>query len=120
MLTDTMGAGESSKTTFLKQMQFLYSEEISQDERYMWRNIIYSNLTSVFQYFFRVREGHRRNTGSFQEIWAENLDKEVDAGLGDGLPSDFAMLLRWVLPYGSILEGALNHGMVDYIPAQLD
>jgi hypothetical protein len=41
------GQGESSKSTFLKQMQCIYDSGFSMDERKEWRAIIYENLVNT-------------------------------------------------------------------------
>jgi hypothetical protein len=48
------GTGESSKTTFLKQMQSLYSYKDLMDDGLGWRNIIYDNLRSAFRMLLSV------------------------------------------------------------------
>jgi hypothetical protein len=53
-----LGAGEASKTTFLKQMQHIYPNDALSVDRQAWRCIILDNLASAFQGFLDLLETH--------------------------------------------------------------
>jgi len=48
-LTDSVGAGESGKSTVLKQMRLLYASGFSRNEREDYRCIIFSNILNAFK-----------------------------------------------------------------------
>ncbi|KAI9813457.1 MAG: hypothetical protein M1827_004132 [Pycnora praestabilis] len=51
-----LGAGESGKSTVLKQMKLLYSEGFSSNERLEYRVIIFSNLINAFKVILDAME----------------------------------------------------------------
>lgn len=46
---DFIGAGESGKSTVLKQMRLIYAQGFSKSEKYEWRALIFNNLLSAFK-----------------------------------------------------------------------
>lgn len=44
-----LGAGESGKSTVLKQMKLLYAQGFSKSEKEEWRAIIFQNLQGAFK-----------------------------------------------------------------------
>jgi guanine nucleotide-binding protein subunit alpha len=49
MLTTFAGAGESGKSTVLKQMRVIHAGGFNQTERKQWRAVIFGNLVNAFQ-----------------------------------------------------------------------
>lgn len=47
--TAWIGAGESGKSTVLKQMRVIHTGGFSKSERKQWRVVIFSNLVNAFQ-----------------------------------------------------------------------
>lgn len=45
----SIGAGESGKSTVLKQMRIIHAGGFSKEEKKQWRVIIFSNLINAFQ-----------------------------------------------------------------------
>jgi G-protein alpha subunit len=45
----SIGAGESGKSTVLKQMRLIYAQGFSKAEKEEWRAIIFNNLLSAFK-----------------------------------------------------------------------
>ena len=43
------GAGESGKSTVLKQMRLIYAQGFSKNEKEEWRCIIFNNILSAFR-----------------------------------------------------------------------
>jgi guanine nucleotide-binding protein subunit alpha, other len=50
------GAGESGKSTVLKQMRIMHTGGFSKMERMQWRVIIFSNLVNAFQILLAAME----------------------------------------------------------------
>ena len=50
------GAGESGKSTILKQMKMIYAEGFSQQDRRQWRAVIFTNLVHAFQTVLNAME----------------------------------------------------------------
>ena len=49
MLTTFAGAGESGKSTVLKQMRVIHAGGFNQTECKQWRAVIFGNLVNAFQ-----------------------------------------------------------------------
>lgn len=45
----TAGAGESGKSTILKQMKLIYSQGFSKSERLDWKPVVFSNIVQSFR-----------------------------------------------------------------------
>lgn len=43
------GAGESGKSTILKQMKLIYSQGFSKSERLDWKPVVFSNIVQSFR-----------------------------------------------------------------------
>lgn len=50
------GAGESGKSTILKQMKMIYAEGFSPADRKQWRVVIFTNLVNAFQTILTAME----------------------------------------------------------------
>ena len=51
-----LGAGESGKSTFIKQMRIIHGEEYSQEERHEYRTVIYHNLLKGMKILVEARK----------------------------------------------------------------
>lgn len=49
LMRDSIGAGESGKSTILKQMRIIYSEGFHMEERKEVRQVIFSNMIVAFK-----------------------------------------------------------------------
>lgn len=56
MLNQVVGAGESGKSTVLKQMRIINAGGFNKTERKQWRAIIFNNLVSAFQTIFAAMQ----------------------------------------------------------------
>ena len=56
LLISLAGAGESGKSTVLKQMRLIHAGGFSPDERKQWRIVIFNNLTQAFSIISRAME----------------------------------------------------------------
>jgi len=56
MLTRIVGAGESGKSTVLKQMRLIHTKGFSPMERKQWKVTIFNNLLHAFQVIFGAME----------------------------------------------------------------
>src|SRR3954470_8380791 len=50
------GAGESGKSTVLKQMRLIYAQGFSKSEKEEWRAIIFNNILSAFKVIIDAME----------------------------------------------------------------
>jgi hypothetical protein len=53
---NSAGAGESGKSTVLKQMRIINAGGFNKTERKQWRAIIFNNLVSAFQTIFAAMQ----------------------------------------------------------------
>ena len=51
-----IGAGESGKSTVLKQMRLMHSDGFTRTEREQWRVVIFNNLVHAFQVIFSAMQ----------------------------------------------------------------
>lgn len=51
-----IGAGESGKSTVLKQMRVIHAGGFSKQERKNWRSVIFNNLINAFQVILGAME----------------------------------------------------------------
>jgi len=61
MITDILdetGAGESGKSTVLKQMRLINSGGFSEQERKQWRVVIFNNLVQAFVVILKAMDEH--------------------------------------------------------------
>jgi len=58
MLTTSAGAGESGKSTVLKQMRVIHAGGFTKNERKQWRVVIFNNLVNAFQILLGAMEEH--------------------------------------------------------------
>jgi guanine nucleotide-binding protein subunit alpha len=58
MLTAFAGAGESGKSTVLKQMRVIHAGGFTKTERKQWRAVIFNNLVGAFQTLLSAMEEH--------------------------------------------------------------
>ncbi|KHN97299.1 G protein alpha subunit [Metarhizium album ARSEF 1941] len=69
-----LGAGESGKSTILKQMRIIYSRGFPTQERQWWRRIIFNNIIDTFEMIshamadFAIRFDSRDNENFMREI----------------------------------------------------
>ena len=60
---DALGAGESGKTTILKQMRITHNKGFSADERISFKQVLYANLLSAFQIIVDIIEDEEIELG---------------------------------------------------------
>lgn len=65
MLTMILGAGESGKSTIIKQMRIIHSRGFPEEERHTTRAVIYSNIVIAFKVLLDIMN-------------AENIEFEQD------------------------------------------
>ena len=51
-----LGAGESGKSTILKQMKLIYANGFTDQDRKQWRVVIFANLVSAFHTILQAME----------------------------------------------------------------
>lgn len=65
MLTTVLGAGESGKSTIIKQMRIIHSRGFPEEERHTTRAVIYSNIVIAFKVLLDIMNAE--NIGFEQE-----------------------------------------------------
>ena len=71
-----LGAGESGKSTILKQMRLLYGTELSDDDLRMYGVVVRSNIVVAT----RKLCGHLRNLGLEEELDRESRNEDLEDG----------------------------------------
>lgn len=51
-----IGAGESGKSTVLKQMKLIYAQGFSKNEKLEWKPVVFSNIVQSFRVIFEAME----------------------------------------------------------------
>ncbi|KAK4089947.1 guanine nucleotide-binding protein alpha-2 subunit [Purpureocillium lilacinum] len=93
-----LGAGESGKTTILKQMRLIYSRSFSDRERLWWRPIIFRNIIesfrimqmvmSDFNYQFESPDSKVRPTIRCYTLLMSTILEKREVGPEDRFPQD--------------------------------
>ena len=76
------GAGESGKSTILKQMKLIYTRGFNKNERLEWKPVVFSNIIQSFRTIFEAMTELRYEF--------DNPDNEVSRFC---LPNSFPLLL---------------------------
>ncbi|KAK3056123.1 hypothetical protein LTS18_011693, partial [Coniosporium uncinatum] len=83
------GAGESGKSTVLKQMRVIHAGGFSRHERKQWRIVIFNNLVNAFQIVLGAMEEQDTDFEDEDNIrWAELLASDPDIGTEEAMPLD--------------------------------
>ncbi|OCL01028.1 guanine nucleotide binding protein, alpha subunit [Cenococcum geophilum 1.58] len=84
-----LGAGESGKSTVLKQMRVIHAGGFSKTERKQWRAIIFNNLVSAFQTIFGAMQEQETDFEDDDNIrYAELIAADPEIGLEESMPLD--------------------------------
>ncbi|CAC9893405.1 G-protein alpha subunit [Aureobasidium pullulans] len=84
-----LGAGESGKSTVLKQMRLIHTKGFSQSERRQWKVTIFNNLIHAFQCIQGAMEEHEVTFEDPKNIKAmELVCSEPEIGQDDPMPLD--------------------------------
>ncbi|UNI15378.1 G-Protein alpha subunit [Purpureocillium takamizusanense] len=84
-----LGAGESGKTTILKQMRLIYSQSFSERERLWWRPIIFRNIIEAFRIMQMVMSdfNYQFESPDSKTLMSKVLEKR-EIGPEDQFPQD--------------------------------
>ncbi|GIZ40887.1 hypothetical protein CKM354_000420800 [Cercospora kikuchii] len=84
-----LGAGESGKSTVLKQMRLIHTKGFSKEERKQWKVTIFQNLLHAFQVVFGAMEEQEVDFADPSNIrYAEIVAADPDIGPEDPMPLD--------------------------------
>ncbi|KAK3722460.1 hypothetical protein LTR37_002452 [Vermiconidia calcicola] len=84
-----LGAGESGKSTVLKQMRLIHSKGFSPQERKQWKVTIFQNLLHAFQVVFGAMEEQEVDFAEEGNIrFAELIAADPDIGPDESMPID--------------------------------
>ncbi|KAI9172450.1 putative beta-glucosidase M [Paramyrothecium foliicola] len=85
-----LGAGESGKSTILKQMKLIYSQGFSKNEKLEWKPVIFGNIVQSFQTIYdamnelNIAFANPENEKNMAQILVER-----EIGPNDRLPQEF-------------------------------
>ncbi|KAL2107104.1 hypothetical protein VUR80DRAFT_5702 [Thermomyces stellatus] len=85
-----LGAGESGKSTVLKQMKLIYAHGFSKSEKLEWKPVVFNNVVQSFQAIFEAMNDMDigfENPENEKNMAHIMVDQEVSAN--DPLPKDF-------------------------------
>ncbi|KAF2432719.1 guanine nucleotide binding protein, alpha subunit [Tothia fuscella] len=84
-----LGAGESGKSTVLKQMRVIHAGGFNKAERKQWRVIIFNNLVNAFQIILGAMEEQRTDFEDHDNVrYAEYIASDPDIGPNEPMPMD--------------------------------
>ncbi|KAK5135884.1 hypothetical protein LTR08_004534 [Meristemomyces frigidus] len=84
-----LGAGESGKSTVLKQMRVIHAKGFQLPERKQWKVTIFQNLLHAFQVVFGAMEEQEVDFAEDGNIrWAEVIAADPEIGPDDSMPLD--------------------------------
>ncbi|KJZ78737.1 Guanine nucleotide-binding protein alpha-2 subunit [Hirsutella minnesotensis 3608] len=85
-----LGAGESGKSTILKQMKLIYSQGFNKHERLEWKLVIFSNIVQSFRAISEAMTemGYHFDNSDNEKCMAHIL-VEREVGLHESLPRDY-------------------------------
>ncbi|KAI9889231.1 MAG: G-Protein alpha subunit [Vezdaea aestivalis] len=85
-----LGAGESGKSTVLKQMKLIYAQGFSRTERDEWRSIIFGNLNNAFKVILDAMEELEIDLGNSEnESYVHLISLEREIGHKEALPLEY-------------------------------
>lgn len=77
-----VGAGESGKSTILKQMKLIYSQGFSKSERLDWKPVVFSNIIQSFRTIQEaMTELHYEFDNGDNEVGISNVSKHCQQPL---------------------------------------
>ncbi|POR32603.1 Guanine nucleotide-binding protein alpha-2 subunit [Tolypocladium paradoxum] len=85
-----LGAGESGKSTILKQMKLIYSQGFNKQERLEWKPVIFSNIVHSFRAIHEAMielDYHFDNSDNEKHMAHILVENEI--GLEEMLPQDY-------------------------------
>jgi guanine nucleotide-binding protein subunit alpha len=92
-----IGAGESGKSTIIKQMMLLYAKGFSRADREKYRGIVFSNLVHAFN---DIIDAMRRFTISFERNGCEKyvilLAEERELSRHESFPIDYKKAFEYL------------------------
>ncbi|CAB4482083.1 guanine nucleotide binding protein, alpha subunit [Rhizophagus irregularis] len=100
-----LGAGESGKSTILKQMKLIHDGGYSPEERESFKEIIFSNTVQSMRVILEAMDNmgiQLRNEGNKRHVTTiMNLPNQIE---GDQLPSEVALAIKNLWADKSVLE----------------
>ncbi|EFX01247.1 g-protein alpha subunit [Grosmannia clavigera kw1407] len=94
-----LGAGESGKSTVLKQMKLIYSQGFSNNEKLEWKPVIFANIVQSFRVIADAMQEmdvdfeHKENESNMALVL-----RELEVSASDPLPTDYLEPIKelWV------------------------
>jgi guanine nucleotide-binding protein subunit alpha len=84
-----VGAGESGKSTVLKQMRLIHAGGFNKQERKNWRSVIFNNLINAFQIILGAMEEQRTEFEDEANVrWAQYVGSDPEISPEEQVPID--------------------------------
>ncbi|KAG6005614.1 G-Protein alpha subunit [Claviceps maximensis] len=93
-----LGAGESGKSTILKQMRLIYSQGFNKNERLEWKPVVFSNIIQSFRTIFEaMTELHYSFDTPDNEKHMAHILVDLEISQEERLPQDYleAIKMLW-------------------------
>ncbi|KAI0473280.1 G protein alpha subunit [Xylariaceae sp. FL0804] len=104
-----LGAGESGKSTVLKQMKLIYAQGFSKDEKLEWKPVVFNNVIQSMRLIFEAMEDYsiefdqRENEKNKEMVLAD-----VEIGPNDHLPEDYLQPIKSLWGDGGVQKAILK------------
>ncbi|KEY66085.1 hypothetical protein S7711_09205 [Stachybotrys chartarum IBT 7711] len=122
-----LGAGESGKSTILKQMKLIYSQGFSKNEKLEWKPIIFNNIIQAFQ---TIRDAMAELDIEFDDPENEknmaHVSVERELSLHEKLPQDYLAPIKALWQDKGVKAAIAKgneyalHDNVDYFVSDID
>ncbi|KAF2838315.1 guanine nucleotide binding protein, alpha subunit [Patellaria atrata CBS 101060] len=84
-----LGAGESGKSTVLKQMRVIHTGGFSKSEKKQWRVVIFNNLVNAFQIIFSAMQEQETDFEDEDNLrYADLIAADPEIGPDDAMPPE--------------------------------
>ncbi|OAA59050.1 G-protein alpha subunit [Niveomyces insectorum RCEF 264] len=122
-----LGAGESGKSTVLKQMKLIYSQGFSKNEKLEWRPVVFNNIVQSFRMIFDAMQEldipfeKKENEKNMAHILVD-----FELGANDPLPVDYLAPIKQLWTDGGVRQAIAKgnefalHDNLDYFCEDLD
>ncbi|KAL5535027.1 hypothetical protein ACEPAF_3118 [Sanghuangporus sanghuang] len=113
-----LGAGDSGKSTILKQMRLIHDVHFSPQEFEFYRQLVFSNITQGMKQVLEAFEDMELQLPEDMEPYAQMLEEPPDVKDGQPFPSDYYEPLK-ALWENSVVQKAWGRGNEAALPDNL-
>ncbi|TPX17583.1 uncharacterized protein E0L32_012117 [Thyridium curvatum] len=122
-----LGAGESGKSTVLKQMKLIYAQGFSKNEKLEWKPVVFNNIVQSFQLIFEaMQELNIEFEVKENEKNMAHILVDYEVGANDPMPEDFLEPIKQLWQDAGIKAAMAKgnefalHDNLDYFCTDLD